>query len=85
MLQYLERIEHEPSRQYELPGSETDQLNTPNDWVAIVDHYLSENVRRGMSLPNAEAFEDSLIKAAAVILAALDHMDVMKSKGHFNE
>ena len=78
----LARIEAERVRQFNLPGSEYDTRNTPNDWVAIATHYLGEEVRRGSSLPERENFEDSLIKAAAVILAALEHVELMNEKGH---
>lgn len=79
----LARIEAERVRQVNLPGSELDARNTPNDWVAIASHYLNEEVRRGGSLPDRQDYEDGLIKAAAVVLAALEHMDVMASKDHF--
>lgn len=80
--EFLARVANERVRQFNLPGSELDTRNTPNDWVAIASHYLGEEARRGGSLPEQDAFEDSLIKAAAVILAALEHTDLMKTKGH---
>lgn len=43
----LARMEAERARQFNLPGSEYDVRNTPNDWVAIATHYLNEEVRRG--------------------------------------
>lgn len=80
----INRIREERARQSDLPGSEWDAKNTPGDWVAIVSHYVSEEVRRNGMVPSREAFEDSLIKAAAVILAALEHTDLMKDRGELH-
>ena len=77
----INKIREERNRQSDLPGSEWDAKNTPGDWVAIVSHYVSEEVRRNGMVPNIEAFEDSLIKAAAVILAALEYTELMKERG----
>ena len=73
----LERILAERQRQIDLPGSEWDIRNSPNDWIAIVNHYLSEESRRNSQIPERDKFEDSLIKAGAVLLAALEHTDTM--------
>jgi hypothetical protein len=78
----LNRIDAERLRQFNLPGSEYDSRNTPNDWVAIAMHYLCTDVRRGGSIPDRAEFEDSLIKASAVILAALEHAESMDRAGH---
>lgn len=78
--EYLSRIDAERLRQFNLPGSEFDARNTPNDWCAIAMHYLSAEVRRGGTVPTSADFEDSLIKAGAVILAALEHLEVMENK-----
>jgi hypothetical protein len=75
------RIDAERRRQFSLPGSEADARNTPNDWAAIAMHYLSMDVRRGATTPSQEDFEDSLVKAGAVILAALEHAERMKRAG----
>jgi hypothetical protein len=74
-------ILEERNRQFMLPGSEWDQRNTPNDWVAIATHYLSEEVRRGGSRPFKDDYEASLLKAAAVIIAALEKTDMMYHLG----
>jgi hypothetical protein len=71
----------ERTRQFNLPGSELDVRNTPNDWAAIAAHYLSETVRRGGNIPDSDDFVDSLVKAAAVILAALEHTPRMVAAG----
>jgi hypothetical protein len=77
----LNRIDGERLRQFNLPGSEYDARNTPNDWVAIAMHYLCGDVRRGGTIPDRSEFEDSLIKAGAVILAALEHVERMERAG----
>jgi hypothetical protein len=74
----------ERERHFELPGREFDINNTPNDWVAIIASYAAESVRRNSVKPDASDFEDSLIKAAAVIVAALEHMSTMKENAHFS-
>ena len=78
----LEDILKERERQVGLSGSEYDVNNSPNDWIAIASYYLSQNTRRATMLtpPNAEEFKNDLVKASAVILAALEHIDTMKDK-----
>lgn len=76
----IERIRAERQRQADLPGSEWDSTNTPGDWVSIVNHYVSSEVRRNGQVPFSEDFEDKLIKAAAVIVAALENLEVMKAR-----
>lgn len=73
----LDLILEERERQFNLPGSEWDTRNSPNDWIAIVTHYLSVDARRNAVTPDKKHFEASLIKAAAVILAALEHSNKM--------
>jgi aminoglycoside phosphotransferase (APT) family kinase protein len=77
----LERIRAERQRQADLPGSEWDAKNTPGDWVAIISHYVSSEVRRNGINPEASEFEDNFVKAAAVILAALENLPAMKQRG----
>lgn len=79
----IAKIEAERDRQFNLPGSENDIRNTPNDFVAIANRYLSQEVKRFGNLPYREDFELSLIKAAAVILAALESAPAMQALGHF--
>lgn len=78
----LNRIAEERARHIDLPGSEMDVRNTPNEWAAIAAHYLTEEVRHGGHIPDREAFEDAFVKAAAVILAALEYAPVMREMGH---
>lgn len=77
----LDLIREERRRQADLPGSEWDAKNAPGDWVAIVTHYVSAEVRRNGLVPESEEFTDNLVKAAAVILAALENVEVMKARG----
>lgn len=84
----LERIRQERDRQKTLPGSEFDEKNTINDWIAIAGHYLNEPAKRKSSasfnrgaLPTQDDYQSSLIKAAAVILAALEHTDQLVASG----
>jgi hypothetical protein len=84
----LERIREERDRQKTLPGSEFDEKNTINDWIAIAGHYLNEPAKRRSSasfnrgaLPTQDDFQISLVKAAAVILAALEHTDQLVASG----
>jgi hypothetical protein len=77
----LERIADERARQNDLPGSEWDAKNTPGDWVAMITHYVSSEVRRNGIVPETEEFEDNLVKAAAVIIAALENVTTMKQRG----
>ncbi len=76
----LDKIRSERKRQFDLPGSEWDAKNTPGDWIALISHYVSKEVRKNGIDPVAEDFEEALIKASAVIIAALEHIDDMKSR-----
>lgn len=79
----LDRIRQERERQADIPGSEFDATNSPNDWIAIATYYLAQETRRATMLepPSSEEFERELIKAAAVIVAALEHTELMKTEG----
>lgn len=84
----LERIRLERDRQKTLPGSEFDSKNTINDWIAIAGHYLNEPAKRKSSasfnrgsIPTVDDYQSSLIKAAAVILAALEQSDQLVDNG----
>lgn len=80
----MQRILVERERQLDLPGREFDVGNRVNDWVAIAGRYLFEETRRGVVKPNRDSFEDSLVKAAAVLLAALEHCPMMEVRGNFS-
>lgn len=79
----LDRIRQERQRQVELAGSELDVNNTPNDWISVAAYYLTQESKRATMLtpPEKAEFEKELVKAAAVIIAALEHTDTMKEKG----
>ncbi len=77
------RIANERVRHFDLPGRELDSNNTVNDWIAIIGRYIFEEARRGVLRPSREDFEDSLVKAAAVILAALEHCPTMEKNECF--
>jgi hypothetical protein len=83
-VEIIQRVLDERARQIDLPGREYDVSNTPNDWAAIISRYVSEEVRRGQTKPSRKNYEDSLIKAAAIILAALEHCPLMEIKEHFD-
>jgi hypothetical protein len=76
----LEQIRKERERQFDLPGSEWDAKNTPGDWIALISHYVGKEVRKNGIDPLADDFEEALIKASAVIVAALQHIEDMKSR-----
>jgi hypothetical protein len=77
------RIVTERARQFNLPGREWDVRNDPNDWIAIAASYCLRSATRKGEPVSREDFEDDLVKAAAVILAALEHTDLMQSTGRF--
>jgi hypothetical protein len=77
----LAKISSEREYNSDSPGSEWDSKNTPGDWIALIAHYVSAEPRRKGIVPDAVEFEDTLIKGAAVILAALEHVTLMKDRG----
>ena len=79
----IERILAERERHFNMPYREQDVLNTPNDWVAIIGRYVFEETRRGIVKPDRQNFEDNLVKAGAVLLAALEQCEMMQRDGHF--
>ena len=78
----FQRILKERNKQSDQPGSEYDANNTPNDWGSIISHYVNRECRRYNIIPEQSDYEDSLIKAAAILVAALEHLDIMKNKGN---
>lgn len=71
--QILDYIAKERARQDSLPGSEYDQKHSHNDWIAIANMYLGRSASRKHIPTSKKDFNENLIKAAAVILAALEH------------
>lgn len=74
----IQKILEERQRQLNLPGSEYDAKRDPNDWLAISGRYLFGSAFTKNIPPTSEDYADNLIKAAAVILAALENIDKMK-------
>ena len=79
----IQKIIDERSRQFNLPGREFDINNDPNAWSALAATYCLDNVTRNHRKPDVLEYEDSMIKAAAIIIAALEHVDIMKKKEYF--
>lgn len=77
----VDRIAGERERQFTLPGSETDSLKTVNDWLMTAIFYISQARQRGVAQTSRVEYEDELVKAAAVLLAALEHSEFMVEKG----
>lgn len=73
-------IAAERQRQFDLPGTETDVTKSPNDWIVTIASILCEAQSRGGVPPTAGDFEHAMIKAAAVAVAAIEHIELMSSK-----
>lgn len=71
----LDEISGERDRQYNLPGSEYDQKHTMNDWIAIISQYLTRGATRKHANVGYKEQRDALIKSAAIIIAAIEHLD----------
>jgi hypothetical protein len=74
----IEEIRDERAKQFSLPGSEWDLKNTPNDWIAIAGHYLTDSAKRKGQDPDMTEWHTNMVKAAAVIIAALEHQSHME-------
>jgi len=74
----LAEISVERDRQYNLPGSEYDVKHSVNDWVAIATQYLSRNATRKHQSLSVDEQRDNFVKTAAIILAAVEHLDNTK-------
>lgn len=74
----LGEVSAERDRQFNLPGSEFDQLHSMNDWIAIAAQYLTRCADRKHTKSDRDEQRESLIKAAAVIIAAVEHLDQPK-------
>lgn len=81
----LKKILEEREKQINRFGSEMDSENTPGDWVSLVIHYASEEVKRNGVAPSSSEFENSLIKAAAIIIAAIEHISIMKGRNQLRD
>lgn len=54
------------------PNSESDRTKTKNDWTSLAGYYLFESSYKSGEHVSFEEFRSSLIKTAAVVLAALE-------------
>ncbi len=82
--EFVDRIVGERERNFMLPGSEHDVVKTVNDWLVTAISYIAQARQRGFALTSQEDFEDELVKGAAVILAALEHSDLMSQTSLLN-
>lgn len=76
----LEEIKQERCHQVTLPGSEYDLTYSANDWISVVIHYLTRDVNRKGIVVSNDDYHANLIKAAAVIVAALEHEHQLDKK-----
>jgi hypothetical protein len=74
----VKTVVDERIKQCSLPGSEYDLKREPNDWLSIAGSYLFSAATTKNLPTTQEDFEDALVKAAAVIIAALEHTEYMK-------
>lgn len=58
--------------QIESPTTLSDTMKTKNDWTALAAYYLFESASRPDKHVTFGEFRESLIKASAVLLAALE-------------
>lgn len=70
--QIIQMIVDERQNQIANPNTISDLKKTKNDWTALVGFYLFESASRSDKHVSFDEFRESLIKAAAVILAALE-------------
>lgn len=66
------KLTEERQKQIDNPNTLSDTLKTKNDWAALCAYYLFEGASRPDKHVSFEEFRESLIKAGAVILAALE-------------
>ena len=69
----LALIKQERVGQLDQPGAEFDHTKTKNDWTSLTAYYLFETSTRKEKTVSFEEFRESLIKASAIMLAALEH------------
>ena len=68
----IQLIIEERLRQLGNPNTLADHLKTKNDWTGLAGYYLFESASRPDKHVSFDEFRQSLIKSAAVILAALE-------------
>lgn len=62
----------ERDKQAANPNTLSDTQKTKNDWTSLAGYYLFESASRTDKHVTFEEFRESLIKAGAVIIAALE-------------
>jgi hypothetical protein len=77
---FLSAAKAERTRQFNLPGTESDVTKGPNDWIVTVASLLVEAQTRSGIPPTREEFLDAMVKAVAVVIAAVEHTDLMTAK-----
>jgi hypothetical protein len=82
--QFLSDVVSERTRQFNLPGTESDVTKGPNDWIVTIASLLCEAQTRHGVAPTAEEFYEALTKAAATIHAAVEHIDLMVTKNRLS-
>lgn len=68
----VDMIISERDKQAANPNTLSDTHKTKNDWTSLVGYYLFESASRTDKHVTFEEFRESLIKAGAVIIAALE-------------
>ncbi len=67
-----EELEEEVSRQLKLWGTDFDDKNTANDWVAYITNYVAAGAYAGRKEKySSEKFQECLKKAAALCVSAI--------------
>jgi len=78
----IQKIIEEREKQLNGPNSSCDSEKTKNDWVAKIGYYLFETSSRPDKHVTFEEFRESLIKASAIILSALENSYEHDNKVH---
>ena len=77
--QILEAIEAERDYQDGRWGTETDDtVNRPNDYIGYISHYATKWFSGGFppyTPQNVDEFRESMIKVAAIAVAAVESLD----------
>lgn len=64
-------IKDEVSRQESIGNTNTDNFNTPNDWVAYITSYAGRAADTYRNGCENQSFRENLIKVAALCVSAL--------------
>lgn len=80
----LATVRAERLRQFEIPGTEHDVEKSANDWIATIASNLTEAASRSGLNPTSEEFERSMVKTAAIAVAAIEYIELMKDKNRLS-